>query len=72
MVILKYYEWMRITPDVRIPVYALNTKMPEWCKATGDFRIYGERRISREQALTLIEENNLHCVHSNKYGKIWV
>lgn len=60
MVIIKYYEWLKIQPDLREVVYEL-------CKE--DFKKI--RQLTKEEAIELIEENHLVRVHKDKYGAIW-
>lgn len=70
MIILKYYEWLRIQelmqkktglkPDLRNPVYEL-------C----DEKFKKIRMISRDEAVEMIKENDLSLVHRNKYGAIY-
>ena len=70
MVILKYYEWLKIQellmkknglkPDIREVVYEL---------CSNDFKKI--RQISKEEAVEIIEENHLVRVHRDKYGAIW-
>lgn len=60
MIIIKYFEWLKIQPDLRDVVYELVTE---------DFKKI--RQLKKEEALELIQENNLVRVHRNKYGAIW-
>ena len=70
MVILKFYEWLKIqellskktglSPDIREAVYEL---------CTDGFKKI--RRLSKEEAIEMIQENHLQRVHRNKYGAIW-
>ena len=60
MVIIKYYEWLKIQPDLRETVY-------EQC----DDNFKKVKQITKEEAISFIEENNLQRVHRNKYGAIW-
>lgn len=70
MVILKYYEWLKIQeffvkktglrPDIREAVYEL---------CTDNFKKI--RKISKAEACEMIKENNLKQAHRNKYGTIW-
>lgn len=70
MIIIKYYEWLRIQelvlkksglkPDLREAVYEL---------CADNFKKI--RQISRADAVKLINENHLTKVHSNRYGIIW-
>lgn len=70
MVIIKYYEWLKIQellmkknglkPDIREVVYEL---------CSNDFKKI--RQISKEEAVEIIEENHLVRVHRDKYGAIW-
>lgn len=60
MIIIKYYEWLKIQPDLREVVY-------EQCK--DDFKKV--RQLTKQEAIEMIEENHLVKVHRNKYGAIW-
>ena len=60
MVIIKYFEWLRIFPDYREVVYEL-------CR--DDFKKI--RQISKEEAIRLIDENHLKKVHWSTSGAIW-
>lgn len=60
MIIIKYFGWLKFQPDLRDVVYELVTE---------DFKKI--RQLKKEEALELIQENNLVRVHRNKYGAIW-
>ena len=60
MVIIKYYEWLKIQPDLREVVYEL---------CDDDFKKV--RQLDKEEAIELINENHLTRVHRDKYGAIW-
>ena len=70
MIIIKYYEWLKIqellikknglNPDIREAVYEL---------CNDDFKKI--RQLNKQKAIELIEENHLTRVHRNKYGAIW-
>jgi hypothetical protein len=60
MIIIKYPEWLRLQPDYREMVYEL-------C----DDEFKKIKKISKEEAIELIKENDLRMVHRNKYGAIW-
>jgi hypothetical protein len=60
MIIIKYYEWLKIQPDLRETVY-------EQC----DDNFKKVKQITKEEAISFIEDNNLQRVHRNKYGAIW-
>lgn len=60
MIIIKYYEWMRIIPDEKHPVYEL-------CND----RFERRRELTREDAQRMIKDNNLMLVHRDKRGAIW-
>ena len=66
MMIIKYYEWMKVFPDQRQIVY-------EQCAQDRNEKdgVRTLRRLNKEEAMELIEENNLRVVHRNKYGTIW-
>ena len=60
MIIIKYFEWLKIQPDLRDVVYELVTE---------DFKKI--RQLTKEEAIEMIEENHLVRVHRDKYGAIW-
>lgn len=60
MIIIKYHEWLKIMPDYKETVYEL---------CNDDFKKI--RRISKEEAIEMIAENNLQRVHRNYLGAIW-
>lgn len=60
MIVLKYFEWMKIHPDYREVIYEL-------C----DDNFKPKRRLSKEEAVELIMENHLTRVHRDHDGAIW-
>lgn len=60
MVILKYKEWLKIQPDLRSTIYEL---------CHDNFKKI--RQISKEEAIKMINENNLKRVHRSPHGVIW-
>lgn len=60
MIIIKYYEWLKLFKDERIPVYELCNK-----------RYEKVRQLSREDAIRMIREHNLRIVHKDTNGTIW-
>lgn len=60
MVIIKFFEWLKIQPDFREVVYEL---------CDDDFKKV--RQLNKEEAIELINENHLTRVHRDKYGAIW-
>ena len=66
MMIIKYYEWMKVFPDQRQIVY-------EHCVRDRNEKdgVRPLRTLNKEEAMELIQENNLHIVHRNKHGCIW-
>lgn len=60
MTIIKYHEWFRLMPDFRNTIYEL-------CE--DDFRKV--KQITKEEAVRLIEENDLVKVHRDRFGTIW-
>lgn len=60
MIIIKYYEWLRFAKDVRETVWEVcNSKYKKI------------RQVSKEEALRLIRENNLHMVYKSSKGAIY-
>ena len=66
MIIIKYYEWMKVFPDQRQIVY-------EQCVRDRNEKdgVRTLRKLNKDEAMELIQENNLHIVHRNKHGCIW-
>lgn len=60
MIIIKYFEWMKLIKDERHPVYEICDKHYK-CR----------RQIPREEAQKLIKEHNLRLVHRDNDGAIW-
>ena len=60
MIIIKYYEWLKIQPDLREVVYEL---------CNDAFKKI--RQLSKEEAIKMINENHLQRVHRNNLGAIW-
>lgn len=60
MIIIKYHEWLIIQPDLRQTIYEL---------CSDDFK--AKRQITKEEAIKMIQENNLQRVHRNRFGAIW-
>ena len=66
MMIIKYFEWLRILPEEKHAIYELCKRDPK--EEDGVKRI---KTLTREVAKKMIEDNNLHIVQRNKYGIIW-
>lgn len=66
MMIIKYYTWLKLLPDERHAVY-------EICERDSELKdgVRHVKYIEKDEAKRLIEANNLHVVHRNKYGVIW-
>lgn len=66
MMIIKYYEWLKILPGEKHCIY-------EQCRRDPDAEngVRKARTLDRETAKSLIEAHHLHVVHRNKYGAIW-
>jgi hypothetical protein len=60
MIIIKYFEWLKLFKDERYPIYELCDKNYK-CKKT----------LSREDARRMIRDNHLRLVHFNNDGAIW-
>lgn len=60
MIIIKYYEWLKLGKDERIPIYELCDKEYK-CKKT----------LSREDARRMIKDNHLRMVYFDANGAIW-
>lgn len=60
MIIIKYHEWLIIQPELRQVIYEL---------CSDDFK--AKRQITKEEAIKMIQENNLQRVHRNRFGAIW-
>ena len=66
MMIIKYYEWLKILPDEKHTIYELCKRDPD---AEGGVRKI--RNIDKATAMAMIAEHHLNIVHRNKYGIIW-
>ena len=66
MMIIKYYEWLKIIPDEKHPICEL-------CKRDTDAEdgIRKIKNIDKQTAQRMIEDNHLRVVCKNKYGIIW-
>lgn len=60
MIIIKYHEWLIIQPELRQVIYEL---------CSDDFK--AKRQLTKEEAVKMIQENNLQRVHRNRFGAIW-
>jgi hypothetical protein len=60
MIIIKYFEWMKLIKDERHPVYEICDKHYK-CR----------KKISREEAMWLIKDNNLRLAFFSNDGAIW-
>ena len=66
MLIIKYYEWIRIFPGERHVAYELCKR--DVSKKEGVKTI---RALDKETALGIVEEFNFPRVHKDRYGIIW-
>lgn len=64
MMIIKYFQWLKINPDKRDVAFELCIIGPQ--KKRGQ-----EHQISRQTAFEIIEEFDIPNVHSNRHGAIW-
>lgn len=60
MIIIKYFEWLKLFKDERYPIYELCDKEYK-CK----------RILSREEARKMIKQHHLRMVHFDESGAIW-
>ena len=60
MIIIKYYEWLKLFKDERIPIYELCNK-----------RYEKVRQLTREDARRMIRENHLRMLHHDTNGASW-
>lgn len=66
MIIIKYFEWLKIRLGERISVYELckkDPKDPDGYKAI--------KRLDRVTVEDIIDKYGLVLVHENSYGQIW-
>lgn len=71
-VILKYKEWLTISPDEARWVYDLCISMPKYDKIKKVARFEKQpKRIDAREARRIIREEGLSCVCDNEYGKIY-
>lgn len=66
MMILKYYEWLKILPEEKHVVYELCNRDPD--TEEGVRRV---KYLDKDTAMRLIEDNHLIIRQQNKYGIIW-
>ncbi|MBO7323715.1 MAG: hypothetical protein J6U51_09065 [Bacteroidales bacterium] len=60
MIIIKYFEWLKLFKDERYPIYELCNKKYEKV-----------RQLSREDARRMIKDNHLRMVYFDANGAIW-
>ena len=66
MMIIKYFQWLKIYPDKRDVAFELcirDSKKEEGAKTI--------KSLDRQTAIEIIEEFDIPKVHSNRHGAIW-
>lgn len=66
MMIIKYFQWLKIYPDKRDIALELCIRDPK--KEEGVKTI---RTLDRQTAFEIIEEFDIPKVHNNRHGAIW-
>ena len=71
-IILKYKEWLTISPCDARWVYDVCSSMPKYDKINQVVEFEKTpKRIEAREAKRIILEEGLDCVFSNEYGKIY-
>ena len=66
MMIIKYFQWLKIYPDKRDVAFELCIRDPQ--KEEG---VKTVKSLDRQTAFEIIEEFDIPKVHSNRHGAIW-
>lgn len=66
MMIIKYYEWLKILPDEKHAIYELCERDDNI--ETGVRKI---RNLDKHTAMAMIAEKHMQVVCKNKHGIIW-
>jgi len=69
--ILKYREYLEISPSESYWVYDLCPNIPVWDEKKRDYICKGAKRIDARKAKEIIKKEGLVCVCSNEYGRIY-
>lgn len=71
-IILRYKEWLTISPEDSYWVYDLCTEMPEWDSTKQEYVFRkSPKRIDAQKAKEIIKREGLMCVCNNEYGRIY-
>ena len=71
-VILRYKEWLTISPEDSYWVYDLCDEMPEWEDGQKEYVFAKQpKRINAREAKKIIKEEDLTCLCNNSYGRIY-
>jgi hypothetical protein len=71
-VILRYKEWLTISPEESYWVYDLCSEMPEWSASKKEYVFRkAPKRIDAQKAREIIRKEGLVCVCNNEYGRIY-
>ena len=72
MVILRYKEYLVVSPNEAFWVYDMCEEMPEWDAVQQEY-VFRKRpkRITAQKAREIIKEHGLTCVCNNEHGRIW-
>ena len=60
MIIIRYYEWLKLFKEERYPIFELCNDKYE-CK----------KELTRDEAREMIKKNHLRLVYHDKNGDIW-
>ena len=71
-IILRYKEYLTISPEEAFWVYDLCAEMPEWDVVKQDYNFKkSPKRIDAQKAKEIIKKEGLVCVCNNEYGRIY-
>lgn len=71
-VVLRYKEFLTISPEEAYWVYDLCAEMPEWDSIKQDYVFRkSPKRISAQRAKQIIKDEGLICVCNNEHGRIY-
>lgn len=71
-IVLRYKEYLTISPEEAYWVYDLCSEMPEWDAVKQDY-IFRKlpKRIDAQRAKEIIKKEGLVCVCNNEHGRIY-
>ena len=66
MMVIKYYEWLKILPDEKHAIYELCVRDDK--SESGVRKI---KELDKQSAMAMIADKHMQVVCKNKYGIIW-